>query len=149
MIPTRRSKSPPRSVQVYGVMGLSGFLGPPVVAFLVPDHRELAMRLLVAYAALILSFLGGARWGVAVARPAPSPLTVSLAMLPTLFALGLMTLPVTLQSWQIGGLILGLTLHWLWDIRSKGLPDWYPGLRTLLSGGAVAGLIAGGLFLLA
>lgn len=69
-------------------------------------------------------------------------------MLPTLFALGLMMLPATLHSWQIGGLILGLTLHWLWDIRAKGLPDWYPGLRTLLSGGGVAGLIAGAVLLL-
>lgn len=138
----------PRAVLIYGVMGLSGFLGPPLVGFLMPDYRDLALRLLIAYAALILSFLGGARWGLAVARPEPSPLTVSLAMLPTLFALGLMMLPATLQSWQIGGLILGLTLHWIWDIRAKGLPDWYPGLRTLLSGGAVAGLIAGALFLL-
>ena len=142
------SKNPPRVVLIYGVMGLTGFLGPPLAGLLASDHRDLALRLLIAYAALILSFLGGARWGLAVARPEPSPLTVSLAMLPTLFALGLMMLPATLQSWQIGGLILGLILHWLWDIRAKGLPDWYPGLRTLLSGGAVAGLIAGALFLL-
>lgn len=138
----------PKVVLIYGVMGLSGFLVPPLAAFLVPDCRDLALRLLIAYAALILSFLGGARWGLAVARPAPSPLTVSLAMLPTLFALGLLALPATLRSWQIGGLILGLALHGLWDIRARGLPDWYPGLRTLLSSGAVAGLIAGALFLL-
>ena len=102
----------------------------------------------MTYAALILSFLGGARWGLVVARPSPSPLTVSLAMLPTLFALCLLALPATLPLWQIGGLILALTLHWLWDIRAKDLPDWYPGLRTLLSGGAIAGLIAGAAFLL-
>lgn len=137
----------PKVVLIYGVMGLSGFLVPPVVAFLAPDHRDLALRLLIAYAALILSFLGGARWGLAVARPSPLPLTVSLAMLPTLFALGLLALPATLQFWQVGGLIVGLTLHWLWDIRARGLPDWYPALRTLLSGGAVAGLIAGAAFL--
>ena len=147
MTSSRGPKSSPRAVLIYGVMGLSGFLGPPLIGFLMPDYRDLALRLLVAYAALILSFLGGARWGLAAARPAPSPLTVSLAMLPTLFALGLMMLPATLQLWQIGGLIVGLTLHWLWDVRAKGLPAWYPGLRTLLSGGAVTGLIMGGLFL--
>ncbi len=137
----------PKVVLIYGVMGLSGFLVPPLVAFLVPDYRDLALRLLIAYAALILSFLGGARWGLAVARPSPSPLTVSLAMLPTLFALGLAMLPADMRLSQIGGLITGLALQWLWDIRAQGLPAWYPTLRTVLSGGAVAGLIAGGLFL--
>ena len=147
MTPPGDPKTPPKVVLIYGVMGLSGFLGPVLAGVLTPGYRDLALRLLIAYAALILSFLGGARWGLTVARPEPSPLTVSLAMLPTLFALGLMMLPATLQSWQIGGLVLGLTLQWLWDIRARGLPDWYPGLRTLLSGGAVAGLIAGALFL--
>lgn len=51
----------PRVVLIYGVMGLSGFLGPPIVAFFTPDYRDLALRLLIAYAALILPFLGGAR----------------------------------------------------------------------------------------
>jgi len=142
-----RLSETPRVVLIYGLLGLSGFFGPPLVGVMVPAYRDAAMLLLIAYAALILSFLGGARWGLAVARPSPSPLTVSLAMLPTLFALGLVILPADMRIWQVGGLIGGLALQWLWDIRAKGVPAWYPALRTVLSGGAIAGLIAGGLFL--
>jgi hypothetical protein len=140
-------KATPGVVLIYGVLGLSGFLGPPLVALLAPGHADLALTLLIAYAALILSFLGGARWGLAVSRPSPAPVTISLAMLPTLFALGLVMLPPDMRLWQVAGLALGLSLQWLWDMRARGLPVWYPGLRTLLSGGAVAGLLAGAIFL--
>ncbi|WP_310538740.1 DUF3429 domain-containing protein [Phenylobacterium sp.] len=137
----------PRAVLVYGLLGLSGFLGPPLAGWLWADHRDLAARFLIAYAALILSFLGGARWGLAVARPSPSVATVSLAMLPTLWAVGVLVLPSALSAWQMGALAAGLALQWLWDVRARGLPAWYPGLRTVLSLGALAGLAAGSLVL--
>ena len=137
------SRRTPRAVLVYGLLGLSGFLLPPLVGALAPAWRELAADLLAAYAALILSFLGGARWGLAVSRPAPSAVTVSLAMLPTLFALALLMVPASQREVQFAGLAGGLALQWLWDVRAPGLPDWYPRLRTILSGGAIVGLIAG------
>jgi len=144
---TRARAGTPQVVRIYGGLGLSGFLGPPLVGLLAADYHNLAGLFLVAYAALILSFLGGARWGLAVAGPSPSPLTVSLAMLPTLFALAMIVLPESHRLWQIGGLAAGLTLQWIWDIRARGLPDWYPRLRTTLSGGAVLGLTAGAIIL--
>ena len=140
-------KATPGVVLIYGVLGLSGFLGPPLVSLLAPEYGDLALRLLIAYAALILSFLGGARWGLAVSGPSPSPITISLAMLPTLFALAIVMAPMNARVWQIGALVLGLALQWLWDVRARGLPGWYPGLRTLLSSGAIVGLIAGAVFL--
>lgn len=133
----------PRIVLVYGLLGLSGFLGTPIVGALAAEYRDVAAAVLVAYAALILSFLGGARWGFAVEKPAPSPTTVSLAMIPTLYALALLALPPSLRQGQLGGLAAGLALQWLWDIRAPGLPAWYPRLRTLLTVGALAGLGAG------
>ncbi|WP_397423028.1 DUF3429 domain-containing protein [Phenylobacterium sp.] len=140
-------KATPGVILIYGVLGLAGFLGPPLVGLLAPAYGELVLKLLIAYAALILSFLGGARWGLAASGPSPSPITISLAMLPTLFALAIVMLPMSARVWQIGALVLGLALQWLWDVRARGLPVWYPGLRTLLSGGAIAGLVAGALFL--
>lgn len=136
-------RATPRAVLAYGLLGLSGFLGPPVAGWLAADYQDPAATFLSAYAALILSFLGGARWGLAVAKPSPSVTTVSLAMLPTLWAVALLMLPPSLRPWQIAGLAMGLALQWLWDVRAKGLPDWYPRLRTVLSAGALAGLAAG------
>ena len=136
-------RATPRAVLVYGLLGLSGFLGPPTLGWLAADYQDLAATFLSAYAALILSFLGGARWGLAVAKPSPPVATVSLSMLPTLWAVALMILPPSLRPWQFAGLAMGLAFQWLWDVRARGLPDWYPRLRTVLSAGALAGLAAG------
>ena len=137
----------PRVVLAYGLLGLIPFLVPPVVGWLLPQDRSAAVLALSLYAGLILSFLGGARWGVAVQAPAPSALEVSLAMLPTLAGLALLLLPAGLDQLRLFGLALALALHWLWDVRGAGLPPWYGRLRTVLTVGAVAGLVSGALLL--
>ncbi len=133
----------PRAVLVYGVLGLLPFLAPPVAGVLLPSLLPWAAVLLAFYGALILSFLGGARWGLAIARPAPPTAVVSLAMLPTLVALALLWLPSQARRWQLLGLAAALALHWLWDIGGADLPHWYGRLRTILTAGAVVGLGAG------
>jgi hypothetical protein len=137
----------PGAVLIYGLLGLVPFLGPPAAGLLLPALRPWAAVLLVFYGALILSFLGGARWGLAIARSAPSVITISLAMLPTLVALALLWLPSNARRWQLFGLAAALALHWLWDMGGSDLPPWYSRLRTILTVGAVAGLGAGGLVL--
>ena len=133
----------PRVILVYGLLGLIPFLAPPLVGLAAPQFADVAGALLAIYAALILSFLGGARWGLAVTASRPDPLTISLAMLPTLAGLALLAAPRGHLGLQLGGLVIALGLQWLWDIRSKGLPAWYPRLRTLLTVGAILGLAAG------
>jgi hypothetical protein len=133
----------PRSVLIYGLLGVLPFLIPPLAAFTVPATTELTMAILALYAALILSFLGGARWGLANAHPAPSARTITLSMLPSLCGLGLLLLPPDLRRPQLILLAVALALHWLWDVSGNGLPTWYPGLRTILTAGALIGLAAG------
>nr|WP_294519130.1 DUF3429 domain-containing protein [uncultured Rhodopila sp.] len=130
----------PRLVLTYGLLGLIPFFAPPVIGFALPGARVLAGTVLALYAALILSFLGGARWGLAVGRPEPDAGAVSLAMLPSLAGLGLLLAP---GGVRLPLLAAALALHWLWDVRSAGLPAWYPRLRSLLTAGAVLGLLAG------
>lgn len=140
--PTTRDPVP-RVILVYGLLGLIPFLAPPLVGLFAPRLAGPASMGLALYGALILSFLGGARWGLAVAAPRPGGWTVTLAMLPTLVGLGLMLMPPTAQTERLLGLAAALALHLLWDRRSTGLPSWYPALRTLLTVGAVGGLVAG------
>jgi hypothetical protein len=128
---------------VYGMAGLIPFLAPPLAGILFPAIRPVAAEVLAGYSALILSFLGGARWGQAVVRPAPGIGMISLAMLPTLAGLALLLVPSGLRRAQLLALAVALALHWLWDITGANLPLWYSSLRTKLSAGAVAGLIAG------
>jgi hypothetical protein len=131
----------PAVVMSYGLLGLVPFLAPPVIPVVAPTLAGFASQVLALYGALILSFLGGARWGLAVTDPAPSVRIVSLAMLPTLIGLGLLLVPI--GKVRLLGLAAALGVHWVWDIRCAGVPGWYPGLRTILTAGAIAGLLAG------
>jgi hypothetical protein len=132
----------PRIVLLYGLLGVIPFWAPPLAAMLWPHVLSLAGVVAAAYAALILSFLAGARWGLEVARPAPRFGIISLAMLPTLVGLVLLLLPADWRAGQLWALAAALLLHWLWDLGAKGLPPWYPRLRTILTFGAVTGLAA-------
>ena len=137
----------PRVVLVYGLLGLIPFLALPVIGGLLPGSAALSARGLAVYGALILSFLGGARWALAVRRTTIDAGVVSLAMTPTLVALALLLLPSDLRATQLAILALALLVHGAWDIWSTGLPDWYPRLRLILTLGATGGLSAGALLL--
>lgn len=58
----------PRVVLIYGVLGLAPFLAPPLIGYLAPERSALTATALALYGGLILSFLGGARWGVEIAQ---------------------------------------------------------------------------------
>ena len=143
----RSRRAIPPVVMIYGVLGLAPFLAPPLVGLLAPDLSRLAATGLALYGGLILSFLGGARWGIAVAEDQPRAATVTLAMIPTLVGLALLLLPPAAQTAKLVGLAAALTVHLVWDLRSLGLPSWYASLRTLLTAGAVVGLVAGAVLL--
>lgn len=135
----------PGAVLAWGLAGLVPFLGLPGLALAAPALADWSDRALALYAAVILSFLGGARWGRAVAEAAPDPRTIALAMAPSVAAWGLVLLPPGRAGLQLAGLAAALVLHLIWDLRSEGLPAWYPRLRMILTVGAVAGLAAGAL----
>lgn len=132
----------PTVVLVYGLLGLIPFLLPPVAGFMVPAHAGDVGLVALGYGALILSFLGGARWGLEVARPAPRFSIISLAMLPTIAGLAVLIIPGLARPVQLTAMAVLLALHLAWDARATGLPPWYPRLRALLSVGAVIGLVA-------
>jgi len=134
-------------VLIYGLLGLIPFLAPPLIGGLFPDYAAFAARALALYGGLILSFLGGARWAMAVRQAPVDARIVSLAMIPTLVALAVLLLPAELRAAQLAVLALALLIHGAWDVWSSGLPDWYPRLRLILTLGGTAGLSAGALVL--
>ncbi|MDE2356160.1 MAG: DUF3429 domain-containing protein [Alphaproteobacteria bacterium] len=149
-----RSPTPiPAGPLIYGLLGLIPFVAPPVLALARPGLASSLLQAQAIYAALILSFLGGARWGFAVLRDPPPLRTVSLSMLPTLAALSLLLTPERLAPeplsperlapWRLGALALALALHGLWDARGGAGPSWYPRLRAGLTAVACLGLLAG------
>lgn len=131
----------PRVVLFYGLAGLIPFLAMPVGTMVAPDFRWQFNEALLWWSAIILSFLGGARWGAAVQAPAPSPRLIGLTMLPSIAAwLVLLLLPANMRAAQFIAFAAMLAGHLAWDLRSAGLPGWYGQLRVMLTAGAVVAL---------
>lgn len=99
-------------------------------------------NMLATYAATILSFLGGIRWGVAVRASAGERVATDyiFGVTPQLFGWGALFLP---EPWRF--VVLGLGVLALGPIDrnlvARGLaPPWFGRLRMLLSLGAGAAL---------
>ena len=81
---TGPARPTPRVILTYGVLGIIPFWSLAVASVLAPNWVSVATMIEAVYAALILSFLGGARWGMAIREVSPNPMIVGLAMTPTL-----------------------------------------------------------------
>ena len=124
-------------------LGLAGLLPQLAVVAVVfsgdnPLHFS-ALSIGYAYAALILSFLGGLWWGIAASQPHPPEWLWVAAIAPSLIALG------TAVPWALGEpwpgpslLILGTALIGALGVdyalaRLRLVPAWWMSLRLPLS----------------
>lgn len=132
-------------------LGLGGLIPLWGLAIALAFQRDFAWpgpplpTILAAYAALIASFLGGVRWGLAVAAR-DNPTAYIASVIPCLAAWLLLALP---DPWRLGALaVLFLALGPI-DARmaAKGrAPLWFGRLRLILSSGAGIALLLGVLF---
>ena len=117
--------------------GLIPFVGCAALVFLTPDGARIWVEPLTAYGAIILSFLGGARWGRTMAGPEPDALQLVLSNLPAVAA-WLTFLPTVPDECQLLVLIFGLIAMLYWDLRTA--PVWYRNLRLMATAGAAVSL---------
>ncbi len=133
-----------------GLAGWIPFWVPAVLtlqASLTGRSPAAELALYTLYGALILSFLGGVRWGRALASDRPQEAGPwVLALLPTCF--GLFAIFAHWAGGPVTGIALtlaGLVAQLGWDrqaLRAGDLPAWYGQLRLILSLGAIlAGLV--------
>lgn len=128
----------PRPAWWLGLAGLIPFLaGLAILLFgATPAQRLVGERLFVYYSATILAFLGGVRWGAALASP--SWRALSLAVAPSLIAFGALLL-----DRRAAVVVLGLTFAVVGaaDVARRASPSWpawYRRLRLTLTVGVVA-----------
>lgn len=133
-----RGAAPPSALAL-GAAGLVPFVG--LAALVLAGRTELfgvATRpALLAYGAIIASFLGGIRWGLAAERGLGLR-DYGLSVLPSLLAWAALALPAPWDLRGIGVVVLawGLVDQ---DLPRRGVaPRWLGRLRLALS--AVAGL---------
>jgi Protein of unknown function (DUF3429) len=127
----------------FAVLALATLSGPDAAFGL---SAPFARTALVAYGAVVASFLGGIRWGLVAAEPDQGRVTLdyALAVVPALLAWAGLALPPPWDLRAVGALIL------LWglvdqDLIRRGLaPAWLGRLRLALSLGAGAILLLAG-----
>ena len=145
MVLMSSARTIPPSAFLLGALGLIPFLALAVSPFALTDAtRPRAMFALLVYGAVILSFLGGIHWGLAIGPGQTNlPRRLTLSVLPSLCGwLALLLSPRTGAILLAGGIIATLALDLL-ATRAGEAPSWYPWLRIPLSGVAAACLLFG------
>ena len=100
----------------------------------------------MAYAGLILAFLGGALWGLTLARASGTPpWGYAVAVLPSLWPPVCALLGPRLRLVGLAAAFAVLLAYDLWTIRRGSFPAWYARLRWQLTGAAVSLLLLGAL----
>ncbi len=148
------SDVPPPARQI-GFLGLIPFAAAPLGAFLLPEpERFLAAQAGLCYGAVILTFLGAAHWGLALAgygaegspERAMTHQRAWLSVVPCLVAwIALLMVPT------VGLLTLIAAFLATYAVERRGVeagvvPAWYLSLRLPLTLGAVASLALLALF---
>ncbi|ATJ81730.1 hypothetical protein BEI_0743 [Halomonas beimenensis] len=107
------------------------FGGALAAAWLAPTFWQLlAIQAFLAYGALILSFLGGVHWGLALAHGQRHRLVAGI--LPSLVAWPSLLIDARLGAWI---LLVGFLALRAYEAGpgAPGLPAWYRRLRTRLT----------------
>jgi hypothetical protein len=144
----RRRDVTPRGPWVLGLAGLVPFYAAVVGGQLAPaPYGSVSVTILYVYGAVILSFLGGSRWGFEIgARPeGPGFFTMLFSVIPSLLAVVAAISQYESPLLGLGILLGGFVSMWIWDYATSGgstrrWPLWYRPLRTTLTFGACAAI---------
>lgn len=131
---------PTRAFWLISGSGLVPFLVCLAIAYGTPDVSALhdaAVRAFLVYAALTLSFLGGARWGAELVRAADAPSLWRMVAAATPSVVGLAALlPQTPPKAALGLLMLSGGIQLAWDVaasRDGLLPPWNARVRAVMT----------------
>lgn len=129
----------PIAAAVLGAAGVIPFAGLALVVLfggLGPLGRDDAIHALVAYGAVILSFLGGIRWGGSLwlKDEGRQARVLTASVVPSLAGWVALLLP---QGWALTLLLVGFVAQGTWDASGRGwegrLPGWFRDLRVRLT----------------
>jgi len=136
----------PRPALLLGWLGVLPFAASSLTAVVgSPGMVGPANQALVIYAVIILSFMGGAQWGLAIAASGDGQdlllRRLSYSVVPALVAFPLAALP---RRAALVGLAVAFVALLAYDVataRAGVGPKWYPALRIQLTAAVVLCLL--------
>ncbi len=120
-------------------LSLAGFIPFVILAaglYLIGASNELFVSLFdifKVWSALILSFLGGIRWGFAIAHEPLENRNLLISVIPTILAWFVLLLP---DAYTILALLVLFCLHGVWDsfyINEGKVAPWFGKIRIALT----------------
>ena len=128
---------PPRLAVGLGVAGLVPFVTGSLGLWITPEAwRERVLEELLAYAAVILAFMGAIHWGLAMRADESSekaPVQLGLSVIPPLLGWVALSLPISFGLPVIFFAFASLYFADIWAVKHGLAPVWYPALRKPLS----------------
>jgi hypothetical protein len=130
--------SAPLPLWIIAVMALAPF---PVSALLYAygpaSQSEQALTVILTWSAIVMSFVGGVRWGLETARESPRFSRMAGAVVGPVFAwLLIVARGRWPDTWLLCGFLSAFLLQWLFDHTAPDVPARYPRLLTVLTLGA-------------
>jgi len=125
-----------------GLAGLIPFVAAPAYMYNAGVFLPSIATAQLTYGATILSFLGGVRWGLLASGGPHLPPTwsqYSWSVTPSLIAWAALLIPNQTAATTLCA--AGLTTALVLDLKQQGYPDWFRGLRLILTLGAVVSLL--------
>ncbi len=146
-IASEKAEAMPLPAKWLGATGAIPFVTTAIVAAFGPENWSAwAAHALAYYGAVILSFLGGIHWGLAISDNGAAKISAARlcwSVVPSLIAWGALLMPL-FYGLMVLTAAFGLALFI--DTRAGTravVPSWFPDLRTALSIAVIASLPLG------
>jgi hypothetical protein len=133
--PPSTNEKMPSYARFLGVAGLIPFVATTAGSVYMPEAMFLMAEVQASYGSLILSFLGGIHWGLAMKTQNSNPRYL-LSVLPSLlgfFAVDFVPHPPIRLLIESAGFVGLLGADWIAH-KQHITPPWYLGLRLFLTG---------------
>jgi hypothetical protein len=142
MRPMKRNDAPPAALWLIAFAALAPFpLAAAAYGWGSADVAGPALTVIITWSAVILAFLGGARWGLESALEQPRWQRLLISVLsPVLAWTMLLSRGRIDNAWIIGGCIAAFLVQWLFDHHGPDVPARYPKLSTVLTAAACISL---------
>jgi hypothetical protein len=137
----RRNEAPPLALWIIALTALAPF---PIAAgfygWADENVARPALTVILTWSAVVLSFLGGVRWGLETALKSPRAHRMIISVGSPIGAwLLLLARGRVDDAWVVGGYIAAFLLQWLFD-HQPNAPARYPRLSTSVTAAACVSL---------
>lgn len=137
-----RSEAPPIALWIIAGLALAPFpFAAAAYGYGPPDLARPALTVILSWSAIVMSFLGGVRWGMETGLASPrwrrQLVSVTSAVAAWLLLLARHRWP---DTWIVAGAIVAFLLQWLFDHQVPDVPARYPALSTVLTAAACISL---------